>query len=146
MKLTIKGVDPFDGSYDLDFTEQPFTNRDLHLIKKLAGVRLGELEEAFASGDNDLFVAVAVIQLRREGKVQKGRELAAADLLFDGEAGSLLFEDTAEDDAGPPESPLPTATVGGEESDSNSESSLPGSNGSSDDLPAITPTFTGPPA
>jgi hypothetical protein len=145
-KLTIDGVDPFDGVYELDFAEQPFTNRDVHLIKKIAGVRLGELAEAFEAGDNDLLVAVAVIQLRREGKVQKGREMDAAEILLDAVAGKLIYEDTAEDDAGPPERPLPNAPVGSGENDSNSKSSSPGSNGASDALPETIPTFTGPPA
>ena len=46
----------------------PFTNRELHLIKQIAGVRAGELFDAMEVGDNDLVVALAHIAVKRAGR------------------------------------------------------------------------------
>ena len=61
----IEGLPPYDGTYEIEF--DTFTNRELHTIKTLAGVRAGELEEAADAGDTDLVVAFAVIALQRAG-------------------------------------------------------------------------------
>jgi hypothetical protein len=45
--------------------EPPFTNRELHIIKQVAGVRAGQLFEAMEAGDSDLLVALAHIAIRR---------------------------------------------------------------------------------
>ncbi len=42
-KITITGVDNrVDGAYDLDLDDN-FTGKELHLIKQIAGVRVGEI-------------------------------------------------------------------------------------------------------
>ena len=99
-KLVIAQVPGVDGSYEFDFEERPFTNGELHMIKTTAGVRAGEIEEAFDKGDNDMMVALALIVLKRHGKV------IPHDALWDAPAGCLTFEmdDVAEDDAVPPPS------------------------------------------
>lgn len=45
----------------------PFTNRELHTIKKVAGVRAGEMQAAMEAGDNDLTIAMALIAVQRTG-------------------------------------------------------------------------------
>jgi hypothetical protein len=86
-KITLEGVPPLDGSYTV---EPPFTLRELHLIKEIAGVRAGELEEASAAGDTDLIVALTVIGLMRAGK---GTQQALAATLWEADAGAIRFED-----------------------------------------------------
>jgi hypothetical protein len=68
-------------SYDIT---PPFTNGELHLIKKVAGVRAGEFEEALESGDNDMLVALACVAARRNGTARPTLEE-----LWEMEAGSI---------------------------------------------------------
>jgi hypothetical protein len=92
--LTIEGIPAYNGDYPLDMSY--FTNRELHLIKEVSGVRAGELSESFSAGDNDLMVAIAAIAIWRS----KG-ERPNMDALWDAAAGKFTFniEDAeAEDD------------------------------------------------
>ena len=82
--ITIEGVPGYNGEYPLDITY--FTNRELHLIKKVSGVRAGELTEAFNAGDNDLMVAVAAIAIQRHTHKDVN-----VDALWDAEAGKFTF-------------------------------------------------------
>lgn len=118
-KIVLKGVSPFDGEYELD-TEKPYTGHELQLIKKVAGVRLNEIEDAARSADYDLFVALAVIALWRNGKVAKADALSAADVVLAAEAGSIQFVDDAEVDASPPEKEQDAKDERGESSTSSS--------------------------
>jgi hypothetical protein len=94
-KIGIEGIPPYDGEYPLDVSY--FTNRELNIIKRLSGVRAGEIEEALRAGDNDLFVALAVIALRRHGVS------VVEDAIWDAETGKLSFIAGAEEgDANPP--------------------------------------------
>lgn len=91
-KILIEGAPPYDGEYELDLN---FTNRDLHTVKQISGVRAGELDEAIRVGDLDVVVALAVNALRRAG------HQVNIDILWDAEAGKItLIEDEA--DAVPP--------------------------------------------
>lgn len=66
-RFVVTGVSPaFDGDYPIDIGS--FTMRELQIIKRMSGVRAGELEEAFNAGDSDLILAIAVIAVRRNGK------------------------------------------------------------------------------
>jgi hypothetical protein len=142
-RITLSGVPRFDGEYELD-TESPYNGHELHLIKKVADVRLGGIEQAARDGDYDLFVAFAVIALWRAGKVQKADTLAAADLLLEAPAGSISFEDDAEADAGPPELTR-TEAVGSGEPDESSTSSSEDLNGTGGVRPVTIPERTGSP-
>lgn len=63
--LVIDGCPPWDGKYDLpDFT---FTNRELHRIKTISGIRGGELLDALVSEDASVFVALATVAVERTG-------------------------------------------------------------------------------
>lgn len=94
--IEISGIDGVTGSYVLD-TDQPFTNRELHVIKQMSGVRLGEFDEALGAVDNDLLVAFTAVALRRSEKD------VPADALWDAPAGAITFEvPKAEADAVPP--------------------------------------------
>lgn len=113
-KLVIDGIAPYDGSYE--FTLDGFTNRELHRIKKLTGLRAGEFEDAFSALDNDMVVALAVVILERNG--QSVRD----DILWDAEAGGIRLEfSTEEVDDGPPAlGESPTSSGGSSLPDSES--------------------------
>jgi hypothetical protein len=86
----------------------PFTNRELHLIKSIAGVRAGQLFDAMEAGDNDLVVALAHIGIKRAGRHQP-----TLDALWDMAPGEIEISspDDEEEGAVPPTS---TPTSGGE--------------------------------
>lgn len=118
--IVIKGIAGYDGEYPFDASY--FTNKELHTIKTHSGVRAGEIQQAFAAGDNDLIVAFAAIALERNGKV------VHADVLWNAKVGAIelvLGED--EVDADPPtlgldESSSERKPLSGETSDADSES------------------------
>jgi hypothetical protein len=118
-KVTIAGIPGVDGEYLLDLDDQ-FTNRELHLIKQLSGVRAGEVGEAFAAGDNDLIVALTLIALKRAG-----REVSV-DLIWDAKAGGVTFEQTDEEKAAQEEAnalPPKLGLIASEDSNSAKEPS-----------------------
>lgn len=124
----IEGLGAYDGDHPLDVSY--FTNRELHLIKELSGVRAGELDEAFKKQDNDLFVALAAIGLQRAGhKVE-------IDALWDAQVGviQLVLGDEEEADAGPPSQP-PSEPGTSESGSENKLSSGSGSLNGGDPLP-----------
>ena len=82
-QIVITGIAGYNGEYDLDASY--FTNKELHTIKKLAGVRAGEIQAAFAAGDNDLIVALAAIALERNGKA------VHEQVLWDAKVGCIML-------------------------------------------------------
>src|SRR5215203_1654 len=98
-KLKFEGVHKaYDGEYEFDIGAG-FTNREWHIIKQIAGVRVGEFDDALSAGDNDLVVAIATIVLKRYGKE------VDADTLWDTAAGTITMEVEDEVEADP--TPLP---------------------------------------
>jgi hypothetical protein len=97
-KVVINDVHPnYDGEYDLDVSS--FTMGELHEIKKLTGLRLGEFEEAAAAQDLDFIVALAIVALKRAGRQ------IVPKLIWDAEAGSIVYQSDdpePEGDAVPP--------------------------------------------
>lgn len=91
--LKITGLGALDGSYEFD--DSRFTMGDFRTIKRIAGVRAGELGEALSAGDTDLMVAIAVIALERNGRV------GAEEALWGADAGQITLT-LGGDDAGPP--------------------------------------------
>lgn len=100
----IEGLPPFDGDYPCDLTY--FTNKELHTIKTLSGVRAGEMEEALAAEDNDLIVAFCVIALERAGKTMT-RD--ATDVIWNAPIGKITFV-AEEDEESPPGEAPPSET------------------------------------
>ncbi len=135
--LVIEGIHGLDGEYETDFSF--FTNREWRTIKEIAGVRMGEFEQARIAGDNDLIVALTVIALRRRNIDVN------VDALWDAEAGKILLrmdDEDAGDDALPPVSaPAESANVSGP-----GTSSAPLSAVSGDAGPETTLAATGTPA
>lgn len=106
-KLVVNGVPPYDGEYEI----APITLGAARDIKRISGVRAGELNEALEAGDTDVLVAMAVITLQQNGFPQ-----VTADELFETEAGKILIEESEADrsEDRPPE----LATSGGQQSES----------------------------
>lgn len=129
--VRIKGVLPWDGDYPL---ELKFNHRELHLIKKIAGVRGAELEEAFLAGDTDMVVALTLIALKRAGMN------APEDDIWEASTGAIVLDVEAEEEA----DAVPPAEVTPSEPSSsvNVVGSGPGTNGGSD-LPETTPSLSG---
>lgn len=131
--IKIEGIHVYNGVHPLDVTY--FTNRELHIIKKVAGVRANELNDAFQAGDTDLIVALAVIALRRGG------HQVEEDLIWDAPLGSVTFVSEEETEQDPPEHP-PSGSVGGENENAKKLSSG-GSSPQDGDHPANPPRPTG---
>lgn len=125
-KIVITGIAGYDGEYPFDASY--FTNGELHTIKRMAGVRAGEIQASFEAGDNDLVVAIAAIALERNGKVLHEQAL------WNAKAGCIEVV-PAEDDARPPESQPANDESAGERKPSSgqplSDGSVPPENGQS---------------
>lgn len=130
-KLVIDGIFGLDGEYETDFTY--FTNREWRTIKEIAGVRMGEFNEAIEANDNDLIVALAVIALRRRNIDVN------VEALWEAKMGKITL-DAEEADALPPARSGTDATTVEPE---HGPASAPLSVVSGDGGPATSPAATG---
>lgn len=114
MKIKLDDSTPFPGEYEFDL-ETPLTNRELHVIKEVAKVRAGELDDSIAAGDSDVFVALATIAMVRAGKVDRRAALEAADLLMDVPATAITTPSSADlaAEPDPPTAPSGNGADGG---------------------------------
>jgi hypothetical protein len=123
-RIVISGVEAYDGEYEIDITLEPLTNRELHTIKQISGLRLGEFQDAVRANDNDFYVALTVVALERAGKPKP----ILVDLLWDS-AGAIKFNPDGE--GGPPEEGVQKtpeqSSAAGAKKDSSSTSSEPDS-------------------
>lgn len=129
-KIKVQNLPPYDGEYELG---GGLTNREFHTIKRISGLRVGEIDEAFQAGDNDLIIAFTVIALQRAGMHVN------EDILWDAETGKITYVfDGA--DAGPPDEnqPASDSTNGGNQSSSGTDS------GNDSGNPPNDPNPTGP--
>lgn len=140
-KIVIRGVKPYDGEYDFELAEEPLTTLEWRWVKKIANYLPLTMEEGWRGGDPDLFVAFAVIALRRAGKIDKQEALAVADRLadapFDGATISFVGEELEED--GDVDVPPAEVSV----SDSPRKDGGSSSSSTSDTPPAPPPSSTG---
>ena len=150
IRLTLQGVVGFEGTYDLDLEKAPLTNRELHWIKQISGVRLGEMEEAADALDNDLVVAFAVVGLVRAGRASKQNWQQLADLLWESEAGKIQAEEIIEeregDDSPPPSKTPVSETDSSNGSNESPENSSDSSKPTGDTSQEMTPVFSGDPS
>lgn len=83
---------------------ESYTYRELGLIKRLSGVRAGEISEALKAGDAEVVAALAIIAMRRAG------EDVAEDDVLDMDVSAITFDDDGDDeDPTPAEGPDPEA-------------------------------------
>lgn len=125
-----------DGEHELDVSY--FTNRELHLLKREANVRAGEVKDALLAGDNDLAVVFAHIALQRSGKH------GPIDVLWDLPAGNIRvdFSDQEEAAADPP---AQSASGNGDELPPAEKPSSGESSERSSENPDSDPSSTGTP-
>jgi hypothetical protein len=95
-RIIITGIPPYDGDYELD-SDRAFNAREWRWIKKVSGYMPLTVTEGFEGGDPDLFVALAVIAMAREGKVTREDGMKVADVLaeapFDGAAITMVGDE-----------------------------------------------------
>lgn len=141
----MEGIPGFDGSYDLDLDNAPWTARELHWIKKITGLRLGEFEEALEALDYDVVVSFALVALVRSGKVSRQDWQRMSDFLLDAEIGKITIEPILEegDDSPPPSRTQENETVSSNGSDGNQMSSSDSSSSTGEVSPETTPVFSG---
>lgn len=100
-RIVIQGVGGYDGEYELD-TERAFNTREWNWIKRIAGYMPMTIGDGLAGGDPDLYVALAVIAMCRDGKIDRTEGVRVAEVLseapFDNTSIQMVFPD-AEDDA-----------------------------------------------
>jgi hypothetical protein len=98
--IVVTGITPYDGKYELD-GDRAFSTREWRWIKQISGYMPLTVGDGFKGGDPDLFVALAVIAMNREGKIDRDDVLDVAETLaeapFDGAA--ITFDVGEEDDA-----------------------------------------------
>jgi hypothetical protein len=95
-KFVVTGIPAFDGEYPINV--QSFTMRELQIIKRMSGVRAGELPDAFNAGDSDVILAICVIAVRRNGRDWESFEKIAWDVDFD--AITFIADEEPDDDTG----------------------------------------------
>ena len=97
---------PYDGRFELDLEGHELTTREWGWIKRLSGYLPLTIEEGL--GDPELITVLAVIALRRAGKVDTQSVPRTFDRLADAPFGAAVTMDTdradTEADAGPPPS------------------------------------------
>ena len=100
-RIKIEGVEGFEGEYD--FALGAFTTGDLRLIKRVAGVRVNELDEAFKAGDIEVVIAVAIIALKHAGHPFWERfEEAIEDVTLETLSLTVIAGDEGDDEKDPP--------------------------------------------
>jgi hypothetical protein len=109
--MSITGISPYDGRYEFD-PDRDFTTREWGWIKTMSGYLPLTIGDGFEGGDPELFAALAVVCLHRDGKVDQRQVKDVFERILDAPFGTTLRvegdldEDTDEGDAGPPVSKL----------------------------------------
>jgi hypothetical protein len=104
--IIVSGVKPYDGRYELDLDVE-MTTREWGWIKRLSGYLPGTMDDNSLS-DPELACALAVIAMRRAGRIQTHEAAAVFDRLIDAPFGSSITleggpeETETEADASPP--------------------------------------------
>lgn len=137
-KVIIEGCRPYDGEYELDLADEPLNILERRWIKKISGYVGAAVWDGWVQRDPDIELAIAVIAMRRVGKIEKSEVLRAAEVLEDGATIRLVFETIDEEaEEGPPvEAPDPSSSS----VDSGGRSSQ------TSDRPGQIPSPTGTPA
>jgi hypothetical protein len=122
--ITLKGVPPYDGPYTIDMNETELTNRDWEWLKRYSATFPSTLGDAIEHGDASFWCAMALILLRRAGRIDKAEAPAVFEQLEDAPYSAVGVEVDVreEDDAGPPPpSSSSNGTISGDDSSSSSE-------------------------
>ena len=101
-RIVVKGMRPWDGEYELD-TDRAFSSREWHWIKRVSGYLPLTVREGFAGQDPDLYVALALIAMCRNGRIQRDAWQRVAEQMaeapFDAQSITLVGPAESEEDA-----------------------------------------------
>lgn len=102
--LTLRGVAPYDGRYDIDLAESEFTNREWGWIKRFSGYLPATFDDAVRGGDAEFWCVFALILLHRQHRITKADVAEVFELLQDAPYAAVAVEIDVHDegDAGPP--------------------------------------------
>lgn len=97
--IIIKGVQPYDGRYDLDRSFE-FTTREWGWVKRLSGYLPATLftddEDESVFSDPELTSVLAVIMMRRAGRIETREVPAVFDKLIDAPFGASIVIEVSE--------------------------------------------------
>jgi hypothetical protein len=131
--ITIAGVRPYDGRYELDLDGAPLTTREWGWIKRFAGYLPGDLNpDTFV--DPQMITVLALVAMRRAGTVEPAQVPEVWERFADVPFGSAITFEPGEQEAdadGPP-----AGSSNG--SSSTSGDSSRGTSARSDDPPSRT--------
>lgn len=134
--VTLTGVKPWDGRYRLDLGGQQLTVREWGWLADLTGYLPLTIDEGFEGGDPKLYAALAVIAVRRAGRLNGGDDVADMfDRLLDAPWPATIrleSDDDVEDGEQPADPPAGSSNGSG-------AISGPASTTSSASSPAIPP-------
>lgn len=108
MKIILNGVGIYDGEYPLASGElDQLTNREIHEIKQVSGYTPVEYNDALRRGDQDFWVALTLVALRRSGR----HGVVNPDVIWDA-PGSAIQVDFSDEvaDADPPPQETPSGS------------------------------------
>lgn len=114
--LTIKGIAPYDGRYRLSLDEE-FTTREWGWLKRLSGYMPLTIEAGFDGGDPELFAVLAVMAMRRSGKITAAEVPDLFERIVDTPFGPTIQLEADEteaedgDDADPPTAVKPDESL-----------------------------------
>lgn len=105
--IVVEGVGGWDGRYEFDLEQQPFTTREWGWIKRFSNYLPLTIDQGWRGGDPELFAAFAVISLYRAGRVTPADAAEVFERFVDAPFGGTIRLETDEpadegDDAGPP--------------------------------------------
>jgi hypothetical protein len=131
--LVIEGVKPWDGRYEFDLDRQELTTREWGFIKRYSGYLPTTLEEGIEGADPEFFCVVAVIALRRAGRIGNADVQQTFDRFADAPFGTTIRLE-GDDEPAPEADADPSAS-----SSSKPNGSGDGSRTSSETSPVIPP-------
>jgi hypothetical protein len=138
--VMIVNVPPYEGEYEFDVAAQMFSTCEWRWIKKLSGYMPLTIDEGWKGGDPDLFLAFAVIAMRRAGRIAKAEVLVVAEEIeeapFDGTAigfrGEVIEEADPTSGSESSESPQSSGGDSSESSEPTPEAEKPQASGTQD--------------
>lgn len=140
-RFVITGMGGLDGAYDFDLDELDLTLREWGWVKRHSGYMPLTLVEGLAGGDTALMVIVALIVVRRAGKLRTDEFDQAVDRFQDAPLGASIDFDlgvVVDDDADPTTPTSPESLTA-----NDGPSGTPGkTNGATSDDVLLPPTGT----
>jgi len=126
--IVITDIKPYDGRYELDLSDDSYTVREWGWIRRLADYRPVTYGDGLRAADAELFAVLAVIAMRRAGRIETADVEPVHGRLLDAGFGSNIAlevgdqEAAEEADASPPDrSSTGNASSSGDGSTTSSE-------------------------